>query len=446
MKCLCRGVAPLFLLTLVTLVGACKRPVVLPTTEVKRARLQVVADVPPDREPSPGQTRVLGNGWYANIEIDDEDRLHLAWTDADIGDVMYAVSEPRRPRKLHIEPVEVEGATGSYLRLALGPGATPVLSYYHQDQRTLRLAHRPGDLPRMGEAGAVLEGQGSVRREPSVLVPGEKPPPPPAHGMGPGWHGEEIAFGDNAGIAGSLTVDSKGYPHVIYYTKNERLRYARRPPGYAAFGETVHGAFDKRDIDEKAGGSYTMSTDLIALPDGTIVASYCHWNYVDSQLKIAVQRPGSRDFDVVEASEMLKLIDGWHSSLLPRADGRVDVFSVATGEGQMLLGSFDPASPGPLGERQVVVDRPGASVVRRAKDGTVWVLTRGLGLPSLGEESGVWLIELPAGDAGRAHRYLLEKGIGRDPWIDLALMKDGTPVAVWTSRETLSMRLYVHKT
>jgi hypothetical protein len=416
-----------------------------PTTVVPAAKLQIIADVPPDREPTAGQTRVLGNGWYANVEVDADDRIHLAWTDADIGDVFYAVTEPGSTRKIAIERVEVEGAVGSYLRLALAPGDVPVLSYYHQDSRTLRLAHRPADLPRMAEAGASLEGSGAVKAEPSVLVPGEKPPPPPSHGMAPGWHGEEIAFGDNAGIAGSLTIDRSGRPHVIYYTKNERLRYAHRPDGLPAFGDGVHGVFDKSDVDTKAGGSYTMSTDLIALPDGTIVASYCHWNYVDSQLKLAVRRPGSRDFDLVEASPMEKLIDGWHSALLPRKDGRIDVYSVATGEGQMLRGSYDPTSPAPLGEREVIVDRPGASVVRRAPDGTLWILTRGIGLPSLGEESGVWLVELPGGDPSRATRLLLEKGIGRDPWIDLALRKDGSPVAVWTSRETLSMRMYVHK-
>lgn len=433
------------LITVGTLAGACKRDLVMPTTPAKKERIRVVADVPPDREPAKGQTRVLGTGWYANVEIDAEDRLHLAWTDADVGDVLYTTIEPGETQPRAPEPVETEGAVGSYLRLALAPGDVPVLSYYDQDERTLRLAHRPADLPAMEEAGANLKGGGAVRTEPTVLVPGEKPPPPPDHGMGEGWHGEDVAFGDNAGIAGSLAVDGKGRPHMIYYAKNERLRYATRGAGLPAFGEGAHGAFDKLDVDDRAGGSYTMSTDLAALDDGTVVASYCHWNYVDAQLKLAVKKAGEPAFELVEASPMRRMVDGWHSSIVRDAkDGTLSVYSVATGEGQMLVGTFDPDKPAPLGERQVVMDRPGAAVVRRARDGTVWILTRGLGLPSLGEEPGVWLVEVPKGDPKEARRWMLEKGVGRDPWIDLELKKDDTPVAVWSSRETLSMRLYEH--
>lgn len=437
-------------LTMGTVLSGCKRALITPTEEVPPDRIRVIADVPPDRSPSNGQTRVLGNGWYANVEVDSDDRIHLAWTDADVGDVMYTTIEPGPPKPVVAEIVADEGAAGSYVRLALAPGGAPVISYYHQDLRMLRLAHRPADLPKMSASGAELavaglDGASAAWKEPTALVPGEKPPPPPEHGMGPGWHGEDVAFGDNAGIAGALTVDRKGRPHAIYYTKDERLRYAHRPDGLPAFGAGGHGAFDKADIDDRAGGSYTMSTDLLALSDGTIVASYCHWNFFDAQLKLAVRKAGSSTFQVVAASPMRKLVDGWHSTLLPRSDGKVDAFSVATGEGQLLLGQFDPTAPAELGSRQVIMERPGATVVQKAADGTLWVLSRGLGLPSLDEQPGVWLIELPQGDRALSRRFMLEKGVGQDPWIDLALKKDGTPVAVWTSRETLSMRMYTHK-
>ena len=81
--------------------------------------------------------------------------------------------------------------------------------------------------------------------------------------------------------------------------------------------------------------------------------------------------------------------------------------------------------------------------MERAADGTFWVLTRGQGFRSLGEEPGVWLIEIPQGDMGAAKRKLLERGSQRDPWLDLAVRPDGRPVAVWTSTETDSMRMYV---
>ncbi len=339
--------------------------------------------------------------------------------------------------------VEHKGAVGSYLRLALAPGDVPVLSYYDQDERTLRIAHRPADLPLMAAAGARL-GDKATTQEARVLVPGAKPPPPPELGMGEGWHGEEVAFGDNAGLAGALAVDDEGVPHLIYYTKNERLRYATRPAGAAAFGERVRGVFDKQDVDDQAGGSYTMSTDLI-VENGTVVASYCHWNYVDSQLKVALLPPGAERFDVVAATPLLRTVDGWHSTLVPLGDGKVEVYSVATGDAKLLRGVIDLKQPAPFEERSTLLDRPGPSVVRRAPDGTLWILTRYLGLLSLDEKPGVSLIELPGGDPAKARRFLLEEGMGRDPWIDLALLQDGTPVAVWTSRETLSMKLYVHE-
>lgn len=433
-------------LTLVIGAAACKRPVTLPTTEVPPARIRTVADVPPDREPAEGQTRVLGNGWYANVEVDGQDRVHLAWTDADLGDVMYAVSEPG---SLELgEPVVVEhrGAVGSYLQLALAPGDVPVLAYYHQDDRTLRVAHRPADLPLMAEAGARL-GEKVTRHEPRVLVPGEKPPPPPETGMGEGWHGEAVAYGDNAGLAGSLTVDAEGIPHIVYYASNERLRYATRPAGTAAFGEEVLGLWHKATVDEKAGGSYTMTTDVLVAHDAVLV-SYAHWNHVDSQLKVALRKTDAdaSAFEVIEASPLRRMIDGWHSTLLPLDEGgQVEVFSVATGDAKLYRGVLDVEQPAPLEGRTTIIDRPGPTIVRRAPDGTLWVLTRALGLPQLNEKSGVSLIELPGGDPSKAHRYLLEEGLDRDPWIDLALRKDGTPIAVWTSRETLSMKLYVHE-
>jgi hypothetical protein len=432
----------LLALPLGTVGVGCKRSFVLASEEVPAADVRAVAVVPEGREPSKGQTQVLGTGWYANLEIDADDQLHLAWTDADLGDVLYARMERGSLALPEPEVVEHEGAVGSYLRLALAPGGVPVLSYYHQDKRTLRLAHRPRDLEAMKAAGARL-GAGEVKTRPtSVLVPGEKPPPAPDEGMGEGWHGEEVAFGDNAGLTGSLVVDKEGAPHLIYYTTNERLRYATRPAGVAAFGADVYGAFDKLDLDEHAGGSYTMSTDLRALDDGTIVASYAHWNYVDSQLKVGLRRKGAASFEVVEASPMHRLVDGWHSTVLPAGAGEVDVFSVATGEQRLLVGRMSLERPGALTSRQVLLERPGATVVRRAEDGTLWILSRGLGMLSLDEEPGVWLVRLEGGDPGMARRWLLEKGVGRDPWIDLELLSDGSPVAVWTSRETLSMKLY----
>lgn len=420
----------------------CQRETVLPLVEVPEQALRTLVAPPADRAPSPGQTKVLGTGWYANVEVDETGRVHLAWTDADLGDVLYTYIPEGQAEPLPAAPVEVDGAVGSYLQLALAPGNAPILSYYHQDRRTLRLAHRPTDLAAMNAAGAAI-GDPTPATQPYVpLVPGEKPKAAPSDGMGNGWHGEDVAFGDNVGMAGRLSIDRRGRPHLTYYTKNERFRLARRPAGNDAFGAAVLGRFEKLDVDERAGGSYTMSTDLHIVDDGTVVVSYCHWNYVDAQLRLGVLAPSADAFSVTEATPMVRLVDGWHSALLPTPAGKLQVFSVATGEMKLFSGDFDPRAPMPLTSRQVLLERPGPTVVRRAQDGTLWVLTRGQGFRALGEEPGVWLLQLPDGDPARATRFMLERGVSRDPWLDLALRPDGRPVAVWTSRETLSAKIY----
>ena len=421
---------------------ACKENVLLPTEEIPERDLIVVARPPSDRQPSPGQTKVLGTGWYANVEIDAKGVLHFAWTDADLGDVMYTRWEPEQPAPVPPQPVELDGAAGGYLQLVLGPGDAPILSYYHQDRRVLRLAHRPADLPKMKAAGAVLVAPLEAKPVFTPLVPGEKAPRQPSEGMGPGWHGEDVAFGDQVGMAGKLFVDQQGRPHLTYYTKNERFRYARRPASKDAFGPLVNSIFEKYDVDERAGGSYTMSTDLAVTKDGTAVVSYCHWNYIDSVLRVGWLAPGKSDFEVVDAAKLDRIVDGWHSALVPIDDHQFEVFSVATAALKLFSGRFDTRAPKAFAERQVWVERPGPTVVKRAANGTFWVLTRGQGFRSLGEEPGVWLIEIPQGDPGAAKRKLLERGSQRDPWLDLVIRPDGRPVAVWTSTETDSMRMY----
>ena len=56
--------------------------------------IQVVAQVPENRVSAPGIPRILGVGWYPQIEVDAQNRVHLAYVDADPGDVLYVVSDP----------------------------------------------------------------------------------------------------------------------------------------------------------------------------------------------------------------------------------------------------------------------------------------------------------------------------------------------------------------
>lgn len=437
------GTVFLALVMTAAVASACKKTVLLPERPVEAGSVKTVVATPKNRKPSTGQAKVLGIGWYANVEVDQRGILHLAWVDADLGDILYTTWDPAKTRPEPAQVVAKEGAVGSYLRLALAPGDVPVLSYYDQDRRQLRLAHRPADKEKMAAAGVLVDASLTPPPLPP-LVPGERPPPPPTAGMGEGWHGEDVAFGDNVGIAGALHVDAKGAPHLTYYTKGERFRYARRPAGEPAFGSKAHGRFEKLDIDPRAGGSYTMSTDLVTLADGTVVASYCHWDYVDATLRIATRKPGEELFTVVDAAPAHKSVDGWHSRIVPRADGAVDVYSVATGGQVLTRGRFDPKAPSEMKERERVIERPGATDIAVAKDGTTWILTRGQGLSSLGEQSGVWLIRV-APNGGPTEKWTLTTRAASDPWIDLAIRPDGLPVAVWTDVAKLRMRAFIPK-
>jgi hypothetical protein len=369
---------------------------------------------------------VLGVGWYPNVEVDDDDRLHFAWTDADLGDVLYAVTAPGASTPGPPEPVEVKGAAGQFVHLALAPGGAPVLSYYQQDEHTLRLAHRPVDLARMKAAGVEV---------------GDEPIPAAGDGrMGPGWVGEDIVFGDNAGLGGALAIDGGGRAHVTYYVRGEKLRYARRPADVPAFGGAGIGVFEKLDVDAKAGNTSNLITDLRVEKDGTVVASYCDWSVTDARLKLAVRAPGSLEFVTTFASNRTHEIDGWASQLVTRSDNLLDVVSVHQGKRELLIGAFDARAPKPLVERKPLLSRPGPTVVRRGPDGTLWILTRRR--KSNDEEAALTLVALPAGDGQGARRYVLEKGAQQDAWIDLAIRRNGKPVAVWFSSEMRGMRQY----
>lgn len=419
-------------------ISGCKPTLIKPYTEVKSPEIHALA-VPP--APIPGQT-VRGRGWYPDLERDSTGRLHLVYTDADQGDVVYRTAAPGTIAFGPEQPVETAGAVGAYTRLAIAPGDAPVVSYYNQDRHQLRLAHRPADYPAMQKAGVEVDTRPASSMSTEPVYAGLPPRRVPTAGMGPGWFGEDIAFGDNAGKAQSIVVDKKGYVHVVSYAGRESFRYTGRAEDGPAFGLAAMDRFGTAVLDERAGGSPNMRTDLVLLDDGTLMATYCAWNFVESALKATVRLPGKNAFTApVELSHAHKLVDGWHSSIVPTADGKVDVYSVASGVGQLLRGRVDPKNPTTIETPTAVMPRPKATVVRT--HGTdVWVLTRATGLANLGEPSGVWLYKFKGGDPAAMTRWLLERDNTDDPWIDLELTADGKPVATWFSGQLKTLRVY----
>jgi hypothetical protein len=411
---------------LVVVAGGCKREVQLPTTEVEAQAIRLIAAPPPERIAA-GEAR-RGVGWYPDVEIDAHDRIHVAWTDADVGDVMYAVSSPEGTDLGEPEPVEVKGAAGAFVRLALAPGGAPVISFFHQGDHTLRIAHRPADVASMKAAGADVDGAPA--------------PAAAARPLSAGWVGEEIAFGDEAGAGSALVVDKQGRPHLFYGVKGDRVRYARRPAGVPAFGGAGLGHWEKVDVDSRSGQSPTLLNSLVLLDDGTAVASYCDFQVVMGHLRLAVRPTGSPLFTVASAREQPRPgFDGTSSALMPRADGKLDVAAVRIDDGSLLVGTFDPRAPGPLVDRVRVGPARGPTAIRRAADGTLWALGRDP-IEREGRVPGLYLLEIPQGEIAQARRLLLEKTTADDPWIDLALRADGRPVAVWFSEEAKGLKLY----
>ena len=357
--------------------------------------------------------------------------MHVAWTDADIGDVLYAVSPAGAITLGEPEPVETEGAAGAFVRLALAPGGAPVVSTFNQSDHTLRVAHRPSDEAAMKAAGAAIDDEAA--------------PAAATHPLAKGWVGEDIAFGDDAGAGSALAIDKEGRVHLAYGVGGMRMRYARRPASASAFGVNGTGHWEKIDIDPKSGQSPAVKNDIALLDDGTVVVSYCDWQVAMAHLRIAVRLPGAVSFTSQTAREQLKPgIDGPSNALLSRADGKLDVAAVRLDDASLVIGTFDPRAPAPLLDRNPITPARGPAAVMRASDGTIWVLVRDP-IEKRDRVPGLYLVQIPpvvAGEASKASRVLLEKGTADDPWIDLALRSDGKPIAVWFSEDAKGLKLY----
>ena len=420
-----------------------QKMVMVPTAVVAESSIYVLASVPSDREPAQGSSRVLGVGWYPQIEVDAENRVHLAFVDADPGDVRYAVSQPDSLDFGAAQTVEERGAVGSFLKLALLKNRFPILSYYQQDDMNLRLAHRPGDLVPMQKMGIKVDLKAWQEKAPSMDFPGMEPAKGPHYGMGPQWHGEDVAYGDQVGQASDLFVDHEGRPHLLYFRKGKVAEYAVRPSGEAVFGVAASGRFDRMTLDAKAYASHSMTSDLWVDTDSTVWASYGSWEMTETRLRVATKQAQATAFNNFDVSPGHRSVEGWHSALMPKSGNKLEVFSLATDVDELLLGELDRSAPKPMTDRKVLVNRPGPFAAARGKDGTLWVLTRGEGMSSIGDEAGVWLIKIPK--QGETKRWMLESGMATDYWFDLALFADGTPIAVWFSHGIKGLKVYSPK-
>jgi len=407
---------------------------------------------PPTTEPPPssivdvdgprdGEGERKGMGWYPNVEVDGASRLHLAWVDADAGDVRYAVTVPGGSAlEGGIVTVDATGAVGSFLRLALLPGGAPVLSYARQDTQIFRFAWRPDDR-------AVMKGAGAdVDSGPFPALPTSTTTGGPVALLG-GFIGEEVGFGDQVGRGSALGVDKAGRIALPYYSADDRLRLARRPADVAAFAADSIGVLEKRDLDGFARSSVRVVADVAVLDDGTVVVAYAHDVVTDARLRVAVLPPGATRATVIEDNRGATVtLDGLQARLFPTvADGRVVVDVVAHDKTAraVVRRRVDVATAAFLPDRERLVEVDGITVACR-RDGGWYVLAR-VG----GDGGGVYLyvVDVTGGVDGAAAsevRRIRLGGGGRqlDAWLDVAVRPDGRPAAVWFDAEAKSLRLY----
>ena len=379
-------------------------------------------------------------GWYPNIEADEQGRLHLAWVDADAGDVRYAVTAPGGSSLA--EPavtIDALGAVGSFLRLALGPGGTPLLTYARQDTAIFRFAWRPLDRAVMRAAGGAVDADGAFLELPTSTTTGG-----PVQLLA-GFIGEEVGYGEQVGRGSSLTADKEGRVAIAYYSADDRLRLARRPADVAAFSVDSAGVFEKRDLDNWARGSIRVVADTVVLDDATVVVAYAHDVATDARLRMAVLPPGGKPTMIEDLRGPTVTLDGLTSRLVPRAGGAiVDVVAHDKTAGAVVLRSIDVKAVAWLPNRTRLVDVDGVAVTVPRPEGGWYTLARVPG-------EGVFLYVIDAGPtaddgsptAGETRRVRLDgSSMQTDNWLDVVARKDGRPAAVWFSTAEAVLKLY----
>ncbi|MBM4281535.1 MAG: hypothetical protein FJ137_12515 [Deltaproteobacteria bacterium] len=384
-----------------------------------------------------------GVGWYPQVAASSDNRLVLAWVDADRGDVRTATTAPGGSAvEGSVTVVDAEGACGGFLRFSLGPGDAPLFSYVRQDKRLLRVTWRPADRAVMKAAGADVD-DAPMPELPPLNTAGT----PVA--VGQGFVAEEVGYGDQIGRGSALTVDGKGRFALAYYASDDRLRLARRPADLPAFGPQSIGVLEKRDIDV-ARGSIRVVTDVAVLHDGTVAISYADDVVTDARLRVALLPPGAERATIVKDDDGPSItLDGLMSALHPRAvttaggPRLIDVTALDKSERAVFVRTLDVDRGAFVGERVRLVDVDGVAVAARAPAGWL-VLAR-----VRGEGGGVFLyvVDEKRGEGDRlaydVRRVRLGGGGDQDDaWLDVAVRPDGRPAAVWYDAESAALRLY----
>lgn len=433
--------------------AACPSATPPPTSEPTPQSVSVIAAVDVNANATADAAPKKGMGWYPNVAVDADNRLHFAYVDADKGDVLYARSVAGGSALDGAAvAVDVDGAVGAFLQLALAPGGAPVFSYARQDEGVLRVAWRPADRGAMKAAGADVD-VGNLPILPKASRSGA-----PIEGAA-GVIVEEIGFGDQIGRGSRLIVDERGRFALAYFTSDDRLRLARRPADVPAFGGAGLGVLEKRDLDLAVSSTLRLRSDAVFLSDGTLAVAYAHDVVTDARLRVALLPPAAPGKEVrpvivnVDDDRAIASM-GLSTALAPRADGNVDVAYADSSAKGVFVRTLDTAAAR-LGPAQKLFDVEGPIALARRP------LSPGtpagyVGIARVQSESGeqgggvfVYVVDEAVVDGAvryDARRIRVDGGRASsdpsDPWLDIAVRPDGRIAAVWFDRASSSLKLY----
>ena len=317
-------------------------------------------------------------GWWPSLAARPDGTVYLSYCDAGRGDLMLAI---RRGGTWSRQTVRAEGNVGKYTSVALAPDGSVAIAYHDQDARTLKL----------------------VRRGPKG-----------------GWVHEDVAYGEEAGMASELRFDEEGRPHVFFYLKKGALVHAVGP-------KQPEGPWRREEI-AKANGSFTMRLSAVRRPNGWWLG-FVNWKFHDTELVFLDLGPhGSHRETVADRHG-----PGWWNQILVKDDNPLVLYTSNVRPRLMRA----RRTAGRWRSRTITGD-VGNFAARMKKDGTIVVAHESRAFVD-GAAGRVYLL---VGRPGRWERWLVDDAPWTGSYLALTLDERDRPVVAYHDPRAGSLKVY----